>query len=285
MTGRTKSIARTMSILCAELLLVGASISAIYAARPVDDICAQYLTGIEHRLSDSRIPEEYRTSIYGRRLDFIVTPGVYVSKNETVAYTYHLLEVAHSKIKPNARILILGVGVGYEMVAIGKKFFDRIGQLDGSDISPLALKVTAANMEYHGVSENKTKLVLSDGFKSISGRYDLIVFASPRAVSTENALRILRTSGYSSEAIEKRMATIAEARDLFDLDGKLRRRILYNLDQHLTQRGSLLILSNAGEGIPKDIHGFQSTEHGHWPWTAAKTDGDYTILEVMRKKR
>lgn len=153
-------------------------------------------------------------------------PGVY---QPDTSYSRALLTSAMSFMKRDDRVpddlsvLVLGSGSGVDEV----KFVTELGvNVDCVDINHCAVANTRANALLAGV-EGMVNAWQSDGLEAVDGRYDYILFNAPLAVKRE------------SDRI-----------NLHDTGGRLLRRVLSSVPDHLCEGGRLLLMSH------KDISGY-----------------------------
>ena len=118
--------------------------------------------------------------ILGRRafwgLTFRVTPAVLDPRPETETLVKAALE------QPFVRMLDLGTGSGAILLSCLK--FMPVAQGIGIDISPEALEVATENAKTLGLSK-RCRLVQSDWFEQVSGRFDLITSNPPYIAEDE----------------------------------------------------------------------------------------------------
>ena len=103
-------------------------------------------------------------------LGFEVTPDVLIPRPETELLIDHALALA----QPRARVLDLGTGSGAIAVALVHERPDL--SVTACDASPGALAVAARNASRHKAA---VRLVESDWFSAVEGRFDLIVANPP----------------------------------------------------------------------------------------------------------
>ena len=137
------------------------------------DEVARYAECVGRRAT--REPFQYitgRQEFFG--LEFAVRPGVLIPRPETEL----LVESAIEILKPisSPQFCELGVGTGCISISIlnGVKGATALGV----DISPAALALTEENADAHGVASS-LKLVESDLFAKVTGRFDMIVSNPP----------------------------------------------------------------------------------------------------------
>jgi len=112
------------------------------------------------------------------RHDFTVTADVLDPRPETEILVAAALE------RPFARVLDLGTGSGCILISL---LADRPGaQGVGTDLSDAALAVARANAGRLGVAD-RARFLRSDWFRSVPGRFDLIVSNPPYVAEDEMA--------------------------------------------------------------------------------------------------
>lgn len=84
--------------------------------------------------------------------------------------------------RPFLSVLDLGTGSGAILISLLAARPDAVGT--GTDISDAALRVASANADALGVAD-RTQLIRSDWFASVSGRFDLIVSNPPYIARSE----------------------------------------------------------------------------------------------------
>lgn len=103
-------------------------------------------------------------------LDFKLTPDVLVPRPETEV----LVEQAIRRAAEGGKVLDVGTGSG--CIAVALKVHRPDLAVTASDVSAAALKVAALNAKLHLAD---IKFVLSDLFKDVQGRFDLILANLP----------------------------------------------------------------------------------------------------------
>ncbi len=147
-----------------------------------------------------------------------VLPTVYPYNNP---YSLELLEQIERYAKKGMKTLVLGCGSGLDASLLSLR---TQTQVDAIDINPLAIANTRLIAELLGTSD-RVKTWVSNGFEKISGRYDLIVFDAPLAV-TENRPDDLNR---------------------FDHGGKLLKSVLGDLPKYFADASSRMYLMSRPE--------------------------------------
>lgn len=125
------------------------------------------------------------------------------------------------------RVLDLCTGSGCIGIAAATVFEEA--EVDLSDISPDALEVASANIEYHEVGD-RVRTLRSDVFDGIEGRYDVIL-SNPPYVDAEDIADMPAEYGHEPEL------GLAAGGDGLDIA----HRILANAANHLNPGGLLIV--------------------------------------------
>lgn len=189
------------------------------------------------RRINERVPASYITgTAYFAGMPFHVTPDTLVPRSP-------IAELIGDGFQPwltsaPARILDLCTGGGCIGIACAVYFEEAL--VDLSDISEAALAVAARNVSLHKV-EDRCRLVHSDLFAELPGRYDLIVSNPPYVDAQDMA----------SLPEEYRMEpTIALASGDDGLD--FTRRLLREAAGRLTDEGCLIVeVGNSAEALER----------------------------------
>lgn len=143
--------------------------------KPFPDDRREALSELVDARITEKVPAAYLTGrAWFAGLEFIVNRHVLVPRSP-------IAELVINAFQPwldttPARILDLCTGSGCIGIACAKVFDDAV--VDLSDISPEALEVARANIEFHGLDQ-RVRAVQSDVFGNITGKYDLIVANPP----------------------------------------------------------------------------------------------------------
>jgi release factor glutamine methyltransferase len=144
------------------------------APQPVQERFAAFIKRRQSQEPVSRILGE--REFYGRL--FKVTPATLDPRPDTETLIDQAL-----RLKPKS-ILDLGTGTGAIAVTLLCELSDATGV--ATDISALALTVAEENALRHGVA-GRLRLVQSDWYANVAGRFDLIVSNPPYIVSADIA--------------------------------------------------------------------------------------------------
>lgn len=153
-----------------DFVLNGARVVSDDEAKRIDPMIARRERGEPvHRILGHR-------EFYG--LDFLLSPGTLEPRPDTEvlvdAVLPHLRKVVLEK--GSASILDMGIGTGAICLSLLHAVPGVTGV--GSDISQDALKTAGLNAERHGLGA-RFETVMSDWFKNISGRFDIILSNPP----------------------------------------------------------------------------------------------------------
>src|SRR5690606_30612415 len=169
----------------AELVFFGAGLRheearAVYDTVLEPDRQARVTELFERRIAE-RVPAAYLT----RRMwfaghEFFVDQRVLVPRSP-------IAELIERRFEPwvdSRRVRrVLDIGTGSGCIAIATALAFPEAQVDAADVSDDALAVAAVNVARHGV-DARVRLVRSDVYEHVAGRYDLIV-SNPPYVGTE----------------------------------------------------------------------------------------------------
>lgn len=122
--------------------------------------------------------------IVGRRAfwrrDFLVSGSVLDPRPETET----LVAAALAGPAPGT-ILDLGTGSGVIVLTLLLEWPGAVGV--GIDVDPGALAVAESNARLHGIAQDRCRLVESDWYGAVGGRYDLVVSNPPYVSAVEYA--------------------------------------------------------------------------------------------------
>ncbi|WHA42833.1 peptide chain release factor N(5)-glutamine methyltransferase [Agrobacterium larrymoorei] len=153
-----------------DFVLNGARVISDDEAKRIEPMIARRERGEPvHRILGHR-------EFYG--LDFLLSPGTLEPRPDTEvlvdAVLPHLRRVVSEK--GSTRILDMGIGTGAICISLLHAVPGVTGV--GSDISQDALMTAGLNAERHGLGK-RFETVMSDWFKNISGRFDIILSNPP----------------------------------------------------------------------------------------------------------
>jgi release factor glutamine methyltransferase len=105
---------------------------------------------------------------------FIVLPGVF---NPKLATSSRLL-AENVRVKRGSKVLDMGCGTGVQGIIA---LYKGAGSVTFVDNNPKAIKNTIENLELHSFYKKakNIKVVKSDLFKNVKGKFDVILFNSP----------------------------------------------------------------------------------------------------------
>ncbi len=170
-----------------------------------------------------RVPLQYLTKEQAfMGLSFFVNSDVLIPRQDTET----LVEEALKELRPGMEALDLCTGSG--CIAISLAWHRKGIAMTASDISDKALEVARENARRHAVS---IRLIVSDLFASITGRFDLVV-SNPPYIPTEE--------------IDGLMPEVRDYEPRGALDGKkdglqFYRRIILDAPKYLKAKGRLLL--------------------------------------------
>lgn len=215
--------------LLAHVLGVSSDALAGHLAGPLDARAeATYDAAIAAREARQPVAQiTGRRAFWGR--DFIVTPEVLDPRADTETLVALALE------QPFAELLDLGTGSGCLLVTLLAERPEARGI--GCDLSEAALAVAQANAARHGVAA-RARLLRSDWFGAVPGRFDLIVANPPYIAAAE-------MPGLAPEVRdwEPRAALTDESDGL-----SAYRAIAAGAPAHLAPGGRLIVETGAGQG-------------------------------------
>jgi hypothetical protein len=190
--------------------------------------------------------------------------------------TNRLIETAARILPSTSSVLIVGTGASPELVMIARKF-SHLKKIHGTDIDPQAIALSEKAIELNLSGDPRVKVWVSDGFASVTEKYDLVLFAAPRPIFLETLQR-----KHGDLSAIRMWSMMNRRKDLFDPEGKLRDQLLKDLDHVLTEKGRFLLMSDAIEE-PVLGEGFDFLKHGLWLW-GQERDGFFTVYDIFRDK-
>lgn len=183
------------------------------------------LAVLEQRVRE-RLPAPYITGVsWFAGLEFLVTPDVLIPRSPLAEVIQHGFQPWLSS--PPETILDLCTGSGCIGIACAIAFEEA--QVDLSDISEAALAVARKNVARHNLTE-RVRVLSSDLFAELPGRYDLIVTNPPYVDAQDMAQLPLE---YQREPA----LALASGADGLDFT----RRLLREAEQHLNPGGLLVV--------------------------------------------
>ena len=141
-----------------------------------NDVFSEFKRNIE--MLNTGIPLQYITNKQEfMGLDFYVDSNVLIPQPDTEILVEEVINIS----KENAKVLDICTGSGVIGVSIAKNVEDV--EVTMSDISEEALEIAKKNADSNEVTE-KCKIVLSNMFENIQGKFDVIV-SNPPYIKTE----------------------------------------------------------------------------------------------------
>ena len=151
---------------------------------------------------------------FGKVVEIPLFPTVYYYNNP---YDQNLLEASLPDLSDCNRVLVLGTGAGLEAVCVALKYGIFV---DATDINPLAVANTLSACRRTGTDHLVTAWV-SDGFSTVTKKYDAILFEAPLATDE----------------------TSVDDQNRYDQGGILLKKVLRELPGHLNPNGRLYLMS------------------------------------------
>lgn len=183
-------------------------------------------------------------NFYGN--NFYINENVLIPRFETEELVENVTEYAKKFFTEPVDLIDLGCGSGVIGLTLEKKI--STNSVDLIDISEKALEVTNINC---GKMNSKANLVLSDMFKNINKKYDIIVSNPPYIKTTEEIEKIVKDN-------EPHLALYAGVdgldcyrKILNDITGHMKERCLIAFEIGMTQGVPLTALIK--EKLPNDI--------------------------------
>ncbi|MCD6476554.1 MAG: methyltransferase [Candidatus Aenigmarchaeota archaeon] len=159
--------------------------------------------------------------------DLIIFEDVYSPLEDTILIAKHIPENLNGK-----KVLEIGVGCGILSIIAAI----RGGDVTGVDISEDALKNTKLNAEKYNVD---IKLIESDLFSNIKGKFDLIIFNPPYVPSDKN-------DKYLSKGIRYAVSGGLYGTDIIE-------RFLASFKKHLNKNGKVLLIISSHNNIKQKM--------------------------------
>jgi hypothetical protein len=226
MPAKTRAFKFVLVVLLAQLLAGYPQWSKAESDKIVRHVlCEQALVegsslGLAEVLAQGGMRKTIWVAPLNTEIDLLLLHGVY----PPYYYGHSLLEMAVRRLKGTERLLILGVGSGYDATVL-KKRFPKLS-IEAVDINSKAVINTELNLAFHGIQD--VKVYRSDLFNDVKGKFDVILFHAPR--SMETPLGVVPEPGDETR---------------FDLGGIINRRFLTELPSRLNKRGVALIMTDA----------------------------------------
>ncbi|MEA3229492.1 MAG: HemK2/MTQ2 family protein methyltransferase [archaeon] len=147
--------------------------------------------------------------------------------------TYLLMD-AFAKIRLNKglRVLEIGCGSGIVSVALSK----TVGSIVACDINPYAVKLTEKNIQKNKIKN--VKVIKSDLFDGVKGKFDLIIFNTPYLPQSVDE----KVTGYINKAWDGG----CDGRKVID-------RFLLEAPPHLFENGFLVFVESSLSHYEKSI--------------------------------
>lgn len=153
-----------------------------------DDTYHQFLLLVERRKNHEPIAYIVgKKEFYGR--DFKVTKDVLIPRPDSET----LIDAIVKHIPDNVSMLELGVGSGCLLITLLLELKRSTGV--GVDVSPQALEIAASNSALYEL-EDRCKLVTSNWFENIQGKFDIIVSNPPYITEDERSIMAVETLKY-----------------------------------------------------------------------------------------
>ena len=154
-------------------------------------------------------------------------------KNHPLVYapdedTFIIAEIAFERAK--GKVLEIGAGSGYTSIILARKGLD----VTCSDINPDALKIIRENS---GLNDVKLKIIESDLFKKIEGKYDTVIFNPP----------------YLPESLLDQTDPFVKSVDGGKEGYEVTKRFIDSLRLHLEKNGQALIIFSSMTKLDKVI--------------------------------
>lgn len=201
-----------------------------------DEVMAKDLKRLDSLLK-KRLARQPLAYIVGHKeffgLDFSVTPDVLIPRPETEVLVERAIKTAPQK----SQVLEVGTGSGCIAVALKKNRPDL--SVTAVDVSQPALAVARRNAKLNRV---EIELVLSDLFKEISGRFDLVLANLPYV--PEGVRRMAELDFEPQVALYGGVDGLDVYRQFFaELAGRLRTRGKAIIETGPTQRQAVISLA------------------------------------------
>lgn len=187
----------------------------------------------------------------GTEIEVLLMRGIYPPYH----YGHALLDETIVRLKGQERVLILGVGSGYD-AAILKKRFPGL-TIEAVDINPRAVINAELNLAFHNL--HGVKVYESDVFNAVQGKFDVILFHAPRSVEIPEG--VTPQPGDETK---------------FDLGGQINRRFLRELPDYLRHGGMAFIMTDSETKFASNFNSQRLTT-GSWD-RFAPSQGSFGIF-------
>ena len=183
-------------------------------------------------------------NFYGN--NFYINENVLIPRFETEELVENVTEYAKKFFTEPVDLIDLGCGSGVIGLTLEKKISTT--SVDLIDISEKALEVTNINC---GKMNSKANLVLSDMFKNINKKYDIIVSNPPYIKTTEEIEKIVKDNEPHLALYAGTDGLDCYRKILNDITSHMKERCLIAFEIGMTQGASLTALIK--EKLPNDI--------------------------------
>lgn len=177
-------------------------------------------------------------------------------------YGHALLDETISRLKGSEKVLILGVGSGYDATILKKRFPGL--KMEAVDINHKAVINAELNLAFHNIQG--VRVYQSDVFNDVRGKFDVILFHAPRSVEIPKGV----TPEPGDEA-------------KFDLGGEINRRFLRELGDHLNPNGVAFIMTDSEKVFDSN---FNAQRHTTGSWDRfAPSRGSFGIFSLRPTRK
>lgn len=183
-------------------------------------------------------------NFYGN--NFYINENVLIPRFETEELVENVTEYVKKFFTEPVDLIDLGCGSGVIGLTLEKKI--STNSVDLIDISEKALEVTNINC---GKMNSKAHLVLSDMFKNINKKYDIIVSNPPYIKTTEEIEKIVKDNEPHLALYAGTDGLDCYRKILNDITSHMKERCLIAFEIGMTQGASLTALIK--EKLPNDI--------------------------------
>lgn len=168
----------------------------------------------------------------GCRIDLESRP--LIPRPETEWWTEQVL--LHLKTLPHASIACLDLFSGSGCIGVALLTHESRTKVDFGEIEPQHLSTIKKNIARNGIDVARTRVIQTDIFSQISGRYDIIT-ANPPYIDAAKRARLDSELG-----IEPATALYAQEEGIEYI-----RRFIEKLPEHLTEKGKAFIEFDSGQ--------------------------------------